>query len=173
MLLPVRIEGIFGAIGAFAVKFRWVVVVVWVLATFAVPRFLPSLASVTQGNNANFLLASAPSQHAVDLAAPFGTTNLVPIPAVAAVSQGQLTAADALYLNTLRQDFRSVPTVARANDLGRSHDGQAEQLQVLSDVSQGDQAGITKLVDNLRAAIARAGRPSACRCTWPGRSPSR
>ena len=159
MLLPVRIEGIFGAIGSFAVKFRWVVVVVWVLATFAVPRFLPSLASVTQGNNANFLPASAPSQHAVDLAAPFGTTNLVPVPVVAAVSQGQLTAADVSYLNTLRQDFRSVPTVVRANDLGRSHDGQAEQLQVLSDVSQGDQAGITKLVDNLRAAITRAGPP--------------
>ena len=159
MLLPVRIEGIFGAIGTFAVKFRWVVVVVWVLATFAVPRFLPSLASVTQGNNANFLPASAPSQHAVDLAAPFGTTNLVPVPVVAAVSQGQLTAADVSYLSTLRQDFRSVPTVVRANDLGRSHDGQAEQLQVLSDVGQGDQAGITKLVDNLRTAIARAGPP--------------
>jgi RND superfamily putative drug exporter len=159
MLLPVRIEGIFGAIGTFAVKFRWVVVVVWVMATFAVPRFLPSLASVTQGNNANFLPASAPSQHAVDLAAPFGTTNLVPVPVVAAVSQGQLTAADVSYLSTLRQDFRSVPTVVRANDLGRSHDGQAEQLQVLSDVGQGDQAGMTKLVDNLRTAIARAGPP--------------
>ncbi len=160
MLARVRIDGIFGAIGAFAVKFRWVIVVVWVLATFAVPRFLPSLASVTQGNNANFLPASAPSQHAVDLAQPFGTTNLVPVPVVAAVSQGQLTPTDTAWLNTLRQDLRTVPTVVRATDLGTSRDGQAEQLQVLSNVGQGDQAGVTKLVDNLRTAIARAGPPA-------------
>jgi len=35
--------------------------VVWVLATVAVPRFLPSLASVTQGNNANFLRPARPA----------------------------------------------------------------------------------------------------------------
>jgi putative drug exporter of the RND superfamily len=160
MLLPVRIDGIFGAIGTFAVKFRWVVVVVWVLATFAVPRFLPSLASVTQGNNANFLPASAPSQHAVDLAKPFGTTNLVPVPVVAAVGQGQLTASDVAWLNTLRQDLRTVPTVVRVTDLGRSGDGQAEELQVLSDVGQGDQTGVTNLVNDLRSTIARAGPPA-------------
>ncbi len=160
MLARVRIDGIFGAIGTFAVKFRWVIVVAWVLATVAVPRFLPSLASVTQGNNANFLPASAPSQHAVDLAKPFGTTNLVPVPVVAAVSQGQLTSTDTAWLNTLRQDLRTVPTVVRATDLGTSRDGQAEQLQVLSNVGQGDQAGVTNLVDNLRTAIARAGPPA-------------
>ena len=160
MLLRVRIDGIFGAIGKFTVKFRWVVVVVWLLATFAVPHFLPSLSSVTQGNNANFLPASAPSQHAVDLAKPFGATNLIPVPVVAAVSQGQLTTADRASLNTLRQDLRSVPTVARVTDLGTSGDGQAEQLQVLSDVGQGDQTGITNLVDNLRKAIVRAGPPA-------------
>ena len=160
MLARVRIDGIFGAIGTFAVKFRWVIVVVWVLATFAVPRFLPSLASVTQGNNANFLPASAPSQHAVNLAKPFGTTNLVPIPVVAAVSQGQLTPTDTAWLNTLRPDLRTVPTVVRVTDLGTSRDGQAEQLQVLSNVSQGDQAGLTNLVTNLRTAIARAGPPA-------------
>ena len=94
MLLRVRIDGIFGAIGKFAVKFRWLILVVWVLATVAVPRFLPSLASVTQGNNANFLPASAPSQHAADLSAPFGGSNLAPVPVVAAASPGQITAAD-------------------------------------------------------------------------------
>ena len=86
-----RIDGIFRAIGHFAVKFRWIVLAAWVVAAVAVPRFLPSLASVTQGNNANFLPASAPSQHAADLAAPFGGTNLTPVPVVAAASHGQLT----------------------------------------------------------------------------------
>jgi RND superfamily putative drug exporter len=160
MLWPVRIEGIFGAIGTFAVKFRWAVVLVWLVATFAVSAFLPSLASVTQGNNANFLPASAPSEHAVNLAKPFGATNLVPIPVVAAASQGQLTTSDRAWLNTLRQDLRTVPTVVRVTDLGTSRDGQAEQLQVRSDVGPGDQAGSTGLVDHLRTAIARAGPPA-------------
>ena len=91
MLLRVSIQGIFGAIGRFAVRFRWFILVAWVIAAVAVPRFLPSLASVTQGNNANFLPASAPSQHATDLAKPFGVNNLTPVPVVAAASQGTLT----------------------------------------------------------------------------------
>jgi putative drug exporter of the RND superfamily len=160
MMLRVSIQGIFGAIGSFAVKFRWFVLVVWVIAAVAVPRFLPSLASVTQGNNANFLPASAPSQHAADLAAPFGGTNLTPVPVVAAVSHGQLTSADVAWLGTLRQDLRHVRTVTRVTDLGQSKDGQAEQLQVLSTTGGGDQDGLTSLIDNLRGTIARAGPPS-------------
>ena len=59
-----RVHAIFGGIGSFAVKFRWLVILVWVVAAVGVPRALPSLSSVTQGNNANFLPASAPSEHA-------------------------------------------------------------------------------------------------------------
>ena len=107
----------------------------------------------------------------MDLAKPFGTTNLVPVPVVAAVSQGQLTASDVAWLNTLRQDLRTVPTVVRATDLGRSGDGQAEQLQVLSDVGQGDQTGVTNLVDDLRSTIARAGPPAGLQVHLAGAIP--
>jgi putative drug exporter of the RND superfamily len=156
----VRIHAIFGGIGAFAVKFRWVVIAAWLVAAFAVPRFLPSLASVTQGNNSAFLPASAPSEQAAQLAAPFGTTNLIPVPVVAAVSQGTLTAADEAWLTTLQHDLGTVPTVTTVKDLGRSADGQAAQLLVLSDVNGSDAAGETTLVDDLRAEIARAGPPA-------------
>jgi putative drug exporter of the RND superfamily len=156
----VRIHAIFGGIGAFAVKFRWVVIAAWLVAAFAVPRFLPSLASVTQGNNSAFLPASAPSEQAAQLAAPFGTTNLIPVPVVAAVSQGTLTAADEAWLTTLQHDLGTVPTVTSVKDLGRSADGQAAQLLVLSDVNGSDAAGETTLVDDLRTEIARAGPPA-------------
>ena len=89
-----RIHAIFGGIGAFAVKFRWFVIAAWLIAAFAVPHFLPSLNSVTQGNNSAFLPASAPSEKAAQLAAPFGSANLIPVPVVAGVSQGTLSAAD-------------------------------------------------------------------------------
>jgi putative drug exporter of the RND superfamily len=156
----VRIHAIFGGIGAFAVKFRWLVIAAWVIAAIAVPRFLPSLASVTQGNNSAFLPASAPSEQAAVLAAPFGGTNLTPVPVVAAVSQGTLTAADSAYLSALQHDLKTVPTVVVVHDLGRSADGQADQLQVLSNVSQSNQPAQTTLVDDLRTQIARAGRPA-------------
>ena len=155
-----RIHAIFGGIGAFAVKFRWVVIAAWLIAAFAVPHYLPSLNSVTQGNNSAFLPASAPSEKAAQLAAPFGGTNLTPVPVVAAVSQGTLTAADAAWLTTLQHDLGTVPTVVTVHDLGRSADGQAEQLQVLSNVGGGDQAGQTTLINDLRAEIAKAAPPS-------------
>jgi len=156
----VRIHAIFGGIGAFAVKFRWLVIVAWVVAAVAVPKFLPSLASVTQGNNSAFLPANAPSQHASDLAAPFGiSSNESPVPVVAAVSQGTLTAADQAWLSSLQSSLRTVPTVVSVRDLGRSSDGQAEQLQVLSNVSQNDENAVTDLINNLRAQITRAGPP--------------
>ena len=154
-----RIHAIFGGIGAFAVKFRWFVIAAWLIAAFAVPHYLPSLNSVTQGNNSAFLPASAPSEQAAQLAAPFGGTNLVPVPVVAAVSQGTLSTADTAWLATLQHDLGSVPTVVSVHDLGRSADQQAEQLQVLSNVSGSDQAGQTTLIKDLRAQIIKAGPP--------------
>ena len=68
-----RIDAIFGAIGRFAVRFRWLVVLAWIVAAIAAATQLPSLSSVTQSNNIKFLPASAPSEHAADLAQPFGT----------------------------------------------------------------------------------------------------
>ena len=94
----VHADDIFRAIGRFSVKFRWVVVVLWIAAAVVIPKALPSLASVTQGNNSNFLPASAPSEQAAALAAPFGGSNEIPVPVVAAVSTGTFTAADQAWL---------------------------------------------------------------------------
>jgi putative drug exporter of the RND superfamily len=157
----VRIHAAFGGIGKFAVKFRWFIVVVWVVAAIGVPRALPALSSVTEGNNANFLPASAPSEHALQLAKPLGGSTLTPVPVVAASTQGALTPADQSWLQTLEQDLGQVPTVVKVRDLGRSPDGQAAQIQVLSNVSQGGTgSGLTTLVKDLRSAISRASPPS-------------
>jgi len=164
----VRIHAIFGGIGAFAVKFRWVVIAAWVIAAIAVPKFLPSLNSVTQGNNSAFLPASAPSEQAAQLAAPFGATNLVPVQVVAAVGNGTLSTADTTWLATLRHDLATVPTVVSVRDLGRSADQQAEQLQVLSDVNQASQPDQTTLVKNIRAKIVTAAAPAGLQVNLAG-----
>jgi RND superfamily putative drug exporter len=144
------------------------VLIAWVVAFVAIPRALPSLSSVAQGNNSAFLPASAPSEHAIELVAPFGVTNgntpLLPVPVIAAVSTGTLTPADQAWLTTLSADLLKVPTVVKVHDLGVSQPsatvpGQAAQLQTLSDVNQGNNTGITDLIDNLRAAIKKANPP--------------
>jgi putative drug exporter of the RND superfamily len=167
----VRIHAIFGGIGAFAVKFRWLVILAWVIAAVAVPKYLPSLASVTQGNNSAFLPANAPSQHATDLASPFGTSNLLPVPVVAATDGSPLSATDSAWIASLQHDLGTVKTVVKVHDLGRSKDGVAEQLQVLSNVNGGDNAGITNLIDDLRSTISRAGPPAGMQVHLAGQLP--
>ena len=165
----VHADDIFRAIGQFAVKFRWVVLIVWIVAAAAIPRALPSLASVTQGNNSAFLPASAPSEHATNLAAPLGISlSITPVPIVAAVSTGSLTTADQTWLSgTLVPDLGKVKTVTRVRELGQSVvpgpkgvAGQAAQIQVLSDVSNNDESAITNLVNDLRSTIASAHPPA-------------
>jgi putative drug exporter of the RND superfamily len=163
----VHADDIFRAIGRFAVKFRWAVVVLWIVAAVAIPKALPSLASVTQGNNSSFLPANAPSEKASVLAAPLGeSASVTPVPVVAAVTTGSFSAADQAWLATLTADLAKVPTVQKARDLGESSvpgpngvAGQAAQLQVLSTVNLNDNGAVTDLVDNLRAAITRSSPP--------------
>ena len=47
----------FAAVARFDVRFRWLIVAVWIAGV----RLLPSLSSVTQSNNAQFLSSSSQS----------------------------------------------------------------------------------------------------------------
>ncbi|HEY6792020.1 MAG TPA: MMPL family transporter [Trebonia sp.] len=162
-----HVDDIFRAIGRFAVKFRWPIVIFWIAAAVLIPKALPSLANAAQGNNSAFLPASAPSQHAINLAAPLGTsTKVTVVSVVAARTTGPLTAADQEWLNgTLPADLGKVATVVKVKELAVSQPiagvtGQASQLQVQSDVSGGGNGtAIVTLVDNLRTAITHANAP--------------
>ncbi len=151
---------IFRAIGSFAVRLRWLVVLAWIVGAFAAATQLPSLSSVTQSDNSKFLPASAPSEHALELAAPFGTANLFPVPVVAARSAAPMTPADVAALTSLQGRFLSVPGVKKVIDGGRSGNGHADQLVVLAQQVGGNQNFATDLVDGLRAKIAQAGLPA-------------
>jgi len=155
-----RLDAIFGALGRFCVRFRWLVILAWIAAAVAAVALLPSLSSVTQSNNTKFLPASAPSEQAAHLAAPFGTANLLPIPVVAARSAASLTTADVADLTVLQAQLAKVPTVRRVIDDGRSADGQAEQLLVLATQGGGNPNQALDLVDALRATITQAHLPA-------------
>ena len=153
-------QAVFTAIGRFAVRFRWLVLLAWIAGVVACVAFLPSLSSVTQTDNSDFLPASAPSMHAQTLAAPFQQADVTPVGVVVSSTSGQLDTADTAAIGQLTADLRGVPNVAAVRDQGRSPDGAAEQLQALAKISEADQGSLTTLVKDLRAKISSADLPS-------------
>jgi putative drug exporter of the RND superfamily len=164
-----NIDAIFGALGRWAVRLRWLVVLIWIAGAVAAVTQLPALSSVTQSNNSKFLPASAPSQHAIDLAAPFGNPNLIPIPIIAATTSGPLTPADVTALTALQRKIAADPDIKGVKDVGQAANGQAEQLLALaSNANSGNQNYAENLIDGLRSRIAKAGLPAGLRVHLAG-----
>jgi putative drug exporter of the RND superfamily len=156
----VHIETVFQTIGSLAVKLRWFVVLAWIVAAVAAVSALPSLSSVTQNNNTKFLPASAPSEHAAELAAPFGTASYIPIPVIAARASGPLTQADLAAVTALPAGFKTVSGVGKVLDAGQSANWHAVQLVVLAQQGGGNANYATDLIDGLRAKITQAHLPA-------------
>jgi putative drug exporter of the RND superfamily len=156
-----RVDTIYGAIGRFSVRFRWLILLVWILGAIAASTQLPSLGSVTQGNNQKFLPANAPSSKAADLAAPFGTSGQFTIPVVAGTTGGApLTSTDTAALTSLQKSLATVPNVTKVVDAGVSTDGEAQQLVAFASASGSGNASYgTNLVNGLRAKIRQANLP--------------
>src|ERR1700733_5572762 len=164
-----RIDAIFGAIGGWSVRLRWLVLLIWVAGAIAAATQLPALSSVTQSNNAKFLPASAPSQHAIDLSAPFGNASLLPIPIVAATTSGPLTPADPAARTRLGRKIAADPDIKVVKDVGQSANGQAVQLLALAaNANTGNANYAEDLIDGLRARIASSGLPPGLRAHLAG-----
>ena len=104
-----NVDAIFSALGRFSVRFRWTMLLAWIVGAVAASSLLPGLSSITQSDNTKFLPASAPVEKATMLAKPFGTSNLLPVPLVAARQSGPLTAADTAALTALQARLKSDP----------------------------------------------------------------
>src|SRR3954447_23822827 len=148
------VAAIFAAMGQFCVRFRWLVLLLWIAASVLAATQLPALSSVTQSDNTKFLPDSAPTQKATALAAPFGTADLFPMPVIVAREGSALTAADLQAVSALEGKLRSVKHVVKVQDVGRSADGQAEQLTTFVRLAGGGNTEAITLVDDLRTAIS-------------------
>jgi len=152
----------FAAVGRFAVRFRWAIVVAWVAGALAAMVLLPSLSSVTQSDNTSFLPASAPSERADQLASPLQAASLTAVTVVVARSGRPLTAADVAAVARLSVALSRVTRVVSVRDAGESADGQAEQLTVLAALAQGGGLATTQqasLVASVRSVIRAAALP--------------
>ena len=169
-----NVDAIFSAIGRFSVRFRWTMLLTWIAGAMAASALLPSLASVTQNDNTKFLPASAPISKAAALAEPFGTSNLLQVPMIAARQSGPLTAADTSALSSVQARLKANPAVVRVIDLGQSATrqggpaGQASEFTILTHQLGGDPNAATTLIDGLRAAISKTQRPAGLRVHLAG-----
>ncbi|HEX8919231.1 MAG TPA: MMPL family transporter, partial [Chloroflexota bacterium] len=150
----------FEPLGKFVVRFRYLVVVAWIVATILCVRFLPSLSSVSNNNNSAFLPKNTPSLQAVQLAAPFERGTLPTALIVAARSGSPLTPADQAAINRVESAVAGVSTVALVRDQGVSGDGQARKAMVALSGKVFDEATAQKAVDAIRATFGKVGAPA-------------
>src|SRR5438270_5929226 len=152
----------FTTIGRFDVRFRWLIVAAWIAGTIAGFFTLPSLSSVTQSNNAQFLSPSSPSVQAGELATPFrgldptGTAIII-----ASRASGPLTPADKAAIGRVEQAAQGVSGVYLVRDEGTSKDGQAAQaLVTVATSTSNSSTASANVVDGIRAVFSGAGAAS-------------
>ncbi len=142
-------------IGRFAVRFRYPVIVAWVLITIFCARAFPSLGSVVNSDNSSFLPASAPTKQAATLATPFQPANLYTSVIVAVRADGPLTSQDQAAMTRAENNAQKVRHVAFVHDQSISADGRARKATIGVDVSPSDSRAGT-VIDQVRAALSAA-----------------
>jgi RND superfamily putative drug exporter len=151
----------FGALGRFSVRYRWVIIAVWILGTAAAVDLLPSLGSVVNSNNTAFLPTNAPDVKAANLAAPLiGKENLEPVTIVAYRADGQVTAADIAAIQREAVLAHGVVNVSRVQFVGISSDHKSIQLAALADVAGFSPLKAENTVNALLATFATARAPA-------------
>jgi putative drug exporter of the RND superfamily len=141
---------VFQAIGKFSVKFRWFILIAWIIAVPVAVKTLPSLASVTNTNNVKFLPSSSASQQATTLLTPFQGKAASTATIVASTASGQLTAADNQAITQVEQSVKSVSHVITVRDQGTSKDGQVREALVGFDIAS-TSPDAQNVVDQVRA----------------------
>jgi putative drug exporter of the RND superfamily len=145
---------IFDGIGNFSVRFRWPIVIGWVLITIVSVKAFPGLSDVAKNSQSSFLPPNSPSVQAEDLAQPFQDSQHGVATLVVARESAALTSADTQEITAIEARVRGLSGVLRVQDFGVSPDKHAEQAQVVTDLppfSAGSNA--TSLVAAIRATF--------------------
>ena len=149
----------FAGLGRFSVRFRWVVLAVWIVLTIVSVKAFPSLSSVAKDTTSGFLPESTASIHATHLAEPFQNSGQATMTLVAATTAGApLTDADTAAIAAVEARIRAMSHVTALRDFGQSSDHQAEQALVQTDLPPYSEAtDATRLVADIRALFPRDG----------------
>src|SRR5258708_18394577 len=154
-------DTLFAALGRFAVRYRYLVVVAWIGITITSVLVFTSLSGVTKNSTLSSLLpANAPSIQASNLAAAFQNTRWASATMVAVRAHGTLTPDDQAAIDSLEAQVRFLPHVTAVHDLATSPDGAARQALVEADVPQDGSGAAVPLVDEIRAMFRQVNAPA-------------
>ncbi|MGA8297083.1 MAG: MMPL family transporter [Acidimicrobiales bacterium] len=160
----------FDALGRNVVRYRYLVVLAWIVLIVVASRALPSLGSEVNNDNSQFLPSSAPSSIAAHLATPiFGNPNTTSdIEVVAARKTGRLNATDDAAIANEAALLRAVPRVQSVRIAGISSDGEAAEITARVRVNQSDITRQKTVVDDVISTFRRAHAPSGLRLNVAG-----
>lgn len=150
----------FNAIGRFSVRWRWIIIVVWLIAVPVIVKTLPSLSSVTNSSNSAFLPSTSPSQTASNMEVSIrGKNATTALTLVASSSSGPLNSADGLAVSRLEAKLIKVPGVSVVKLQATSKDGEVEEILVGTSES-GFGTAAEQFVGNIRSTFSEVQAPS-------------
>jgi putative drug exporter of the RND superfamily len=150
----------FTGLGRFTVKYRWIILVVWLIGTFAAVKGLPSLSSQVNNDNTAFLPSSAPDVKAANLAEPLvGKENLAPVNVVVNRADGPLTSSDIPAIEREVSLLKGVKNVKQVLFLGESPNGQAAQVEALADINGFGLQPAIDAINSIEATFQKTGAP--------------
>lgn len=155
----------FAGLARICIRFRWLVLLVWFIAMIVIVGNFPSLSSVTQSNNTNFLPASSPIEKALSLETAFQPSNLVVIPLIVAGSS-PINSTDQATISQLQASITGVNGVKHVVDRGRSSDGEAELLEIQA--ANSANTNPNGLIGDIRTAMAKVSLPSGLQAHLSG-----
>jgi len=155
------VNRLFSGLGHFVVRFKYLVVIAWIVIAVVSTKTLPSLGSEVNNDNSQFLPASAPSSVASNLLNPIlGNSNSSSqLFIVASSSAAPLDAADSAAVARELVAVRKVPRVLNSHELGASPDSHAIQLVVNLRVNQSDVNTQKTILENVVATFPKADAP--------------
>jgi len=141
----------FNKIARFSVRFRWPIIIVWILAVPILSSTLPKLSDVSKNDNSQFLPKNSQTQKALDLETSFQSKDTSDQEILVAVrSNGPLTSSDDAAINQVIVRVKKVDGVSQVRAVGTSKDGQAQEFLVgISSKAFGPDA--INLVSDIRA----------------------
>lgn len=150
----------FNKIAKFSVKFRWFIIIFWIIAVPLAIKTLPTLNSVSKSDNSSFLPKNSPSETAYNLSAPFeGKNTAITATIVAYNSSSALTNQDSTAINNLIEKVKKVDTVSLVKEQAISKDGQVEEILVGTNAA-GFNGSAQAVVKDIRNSFAQVNAPS-------------
>ena len=154
-------DTVYAALGRFDVRFRYLIVVAWIVVTIVCIRAFPSLDSVIPNASfSSFLPSSSASIQATNLESPFRNFQFASATIIASRGSGTLTPQDEAAISRLATRVRTMPHVKTVRDLLTSSDGQAMEISIQADVPTGGTGSGVTLVHDIRQDFGQVSAPT-------------